>query len=118
MKISMKATAHQLAEIKTRIAQADAQSALSRAELGRLSQVHPSQVSRICSGEFKTISHNVMQICMVLGLELEPLTTSATKRDVSWSRLEASVRGIWDNTPEGAEKIARMLDAIGQLRSG
>src|SRR3546814_8133471 len=96
----------------------DAREGLSRAEIGRLSKVHPSQVGRICSGEFKTISNNVVQVCKVLGLNLETVTAPATKADASWSRLEASVRGIWDNTPEGAEKIARMLDTIGQLRAG
>ena len=55
---------------------------------------------------------------MVLGLEHEAVTTPATKLDASWSKLEASVRRIWDNTPEGAEKIVRMLDTISQLRSG
>lgn len=113
----MKATTQKLTDLKTQIARAEARSGLSYAEISRLSHVHSSQVSRICKGEFKTISHNVVQICITLGLELASIRTPATKVDASWSKLEASVRRIWDNTPEGANKIARMLDTIGQLRS-
>jgi hypothetical protein len=115
MQIRMKATAEQLSELKKRIALAERRSGRSRAEIGRLCQVHSSQVSRICDGEFRTISHNVVQVCRVLGLKLETVAASATQQDVSWSRLEASVRKLWDQTPEGAEKMAKLLDAIRQL---
>ena len=68
MLICMKPTDKQLEDIKTRIAMARRESALSDAEIGRMSDVHPSQVSRICGGSFRTISNNVMQICTILGV--------------------------------------------------
>lgn len=113
----MKATTEQLADLKRRITEADAKSGLTRAEIGGISRVDPSQVSRICRGDFKTISHNVVQVCTALGLEIERVRTLATREAASWSRIEASARSIWDKTPEGAEKIARVLEVIGQLKS-
>src|SRR3546814_3415524 len=117
MQICMKATAEQLASLKVRIAEADAREGLSRAEIGRLSKVHPSQVGRICSGEFKTISNNVVQVCKVLGLNLETVTAPATKADASWSRLEASVRGIWDNTDrKRTRRVGKEGVSTGKIR--
>ena len=118
IKMCMKATADQLAKLKERITEAVLKRRLSQHEISQLGQVHPSQVSRICRGEFKTLSNNVMQICNILELELETIAMPATELDVSWSRLEASLRKIWDNTPAGADKVVRMLDAIRKLRSG
>lgn len=112
----MKATAEQLAELKRRIAKAESEKSLTRAEIGQISRVHASQVSRVCRGDFKTISQNVVQICRALGLEVETVEVPATKQDASWSKIEASARSIWDNSPESADKIARILEAIGQLK--
>jgi len=47
----------------------------------------------------------------------ETVTIQATRSDASWAKLEASVRRIWDQTPEGAEKTVIVLDTIRQLRS-
>ena len=111
----MKATAEQLSDLKRRIAEADARSQLSRSEISKICAVHPSQVSRICRGHFRTISYNVVQVCTAIGLEVQTVKTSATKNDASWSKIEASARDIWDNSSEGADKIARILQTIGQL---
>ena len=117
MQICMKATPKQLADLKGQIAKAVAVSELTRSEISEKSQVHASQVSRICRGQFKTISHHVVQVCRELGIKLETPSTAATKEDASWSRLQASVRSIWDKTPEGAAKLVRVLDTIGQLKN-
>lgn len=117
MQICMKATAEQLDNLKQRIAQANSERSLSRAEIAEISHVHASQVSRICRGEFKTISHNVVQVCTALGLEVEAVKVPATKADASWSKIKNSARSVWDNSPEGAEKIVRILETIGELRS-
>src|SRR3546814_18433040 len=107
MQICMKATAEQLASLKVRIAEADAREGLSRAEIGRLSKVHPSKVGRICSGEFKTISNNVVKVCKVLGLNLENVTATATKAAANWSRLAARGRGLME-AREGVGKGRRV----------
>ena len=110
----MKPTDKQLEEIKTRIATARERSELSDAEIARISNVHPSQVSRICGGSFKTFSNNVMQICSILGVAVTRLEPGA---DLAWLQAQSSMRRLWDETPEGAEAIVRLLEAIAELQT-
>ncbi len=112
----MKATDKELTDLKVAIAAALEERGYSRAKLGILADVHPSQVSRICRGEFRTISHNVVRVCKELGLPVESLARQPDAADPSWVRIEASVRRIWDETPGGADRIARVLDTIAQLK--
>ena len=114
----MKATADTLGGLKDRIGLAASRSSLTRTEIGATSGVHPSQVSRICRGQFKTISFNVVQVCKALGIEIERISIPACVEDASWSKIEASVRRVWDRSPEGAERISRILTTIGELKSG
>lgn len=113
----MKATAIQLDSLRTRIATARAADASTDALIGEISGVHPSQVGRICRGEFKTISHNVVQVCKALGLKMESAALREAGDDLGWLKLESSLRNLWDETPEGADRIARVLQTIGALRS-
>ncbi|CUS46525.1 hypothetical protein MGWOODY_Smn515 [hydrothermal vent metagenome] len=34
-----------------------------------------------------------------------------------WARAVSSMRRIWDDTPEGAQVISRVLDAIADLKA-
>ena len=77
--------------------------------------MHASQVSRICSGDFKTFSNNVVQICNVLNV-MVPRLEEEDAMDTEWTKVHASLRRIWDETPEGAASIRRLLDAIADLR--
>ena len=78
--------------------------------------MHPSQVGRICGGQFRTFSHNVVQICKALDVHI-PRLESSGKSDPAWVRAQSSMRRIWDETPEGAKAIARMLDAVAELKA-
>src|SRR3546814_3860181 len=71
MQICMKATEKELEALRGQIAKARADSSLSDAEIAQISRVHPSQVSRICRGSFRTISNNVVQICNVLEVPMQ-----------------------------------------------
>ncbi|MBB4841328.1 hypothetical protein HNP52_004430 [Sphingomonas kyeonggiensis] len=113
----MKATSEEISVLRQQIAVARANSPLSDTEIGDLTGVHPSQVGRICRGEFKTIGGGVVQICKALGMHMENAPLDASEENVAWRRLEASLRSLWDKTPEGADKIVRVLDTIGSLRS-
>ena len=115
MQICMKATAIEINALRRQIAGARAVIALTDTEIGELADVHPSQVGRICRGEFKTISHNVVQTCKALGLEMDSAALDVSDQSVAWKKLESSLRSLWDNTPDGADKIARVLDTIGAL---
>ena len=93
-----------------------AASGRSNAEIGRLASVHPSQVGRICTGDFKTVSNNVVQVCRVLGVKVPKVAESA-RMDPEWARANASLRRIWDHTPQSAATIRRVLDAIADLQA-
>ena len=116
MQINMKATEQELSNLRKHIAAARRASGLRNADLGRIANVDASQVSRISQGDFKTISNNVVQICKALGLEIESLRQPADRGDAAWSKLEASVRRLWDDTPQGADRIATLLDKIAELQ--
>lgn len=111
----MKPTSKQLSVLQRRIASRYSASGRSKAEIGRLASVHPSQVGRICTGDFKTVSANVVQVCRVLGVKVPKIVESA-KIDPEWAKANASLRRIWDHTPQGAATIRRVLDAIADLR--
>ena len=115
MLIRMKPTSKQLSELQKRISKKYAKSKLSKADIGRLANVHPSQVGRICKGDFKTISNNVVKICMALKVRV-PKIDGEIEMDIEWAKANASLRRIWDHTPEGAAIIRRVLDAIADLR--
>lgn len=110
----MKPTSKQLSVLQRRIASKYSASGRSNAEIGRLASVHPSQVGRICAGDFKTVSANVVQVCRVLGVKVPKMVESA-KIDPEWAKTNASLRRIWDHTPQGAATIRRVLDAIADL---
>jgi len=116
MLICMKPNDKQISNLRQRISRAHSKSGLSQADLGRIANVHASQVSRICAGEFKTLSANVVQICMILKVKV-PRLDEEEKMDKEWAKAHASLRRIWDQTPEGAATIRRLLDAIADLRT-
>lgn len=113
----MKATAAELASLRRKLAAARRRDLRTDTEIGGLAKVHPSQVGRICRGEFKTVSYNVVQVCKELGLKLETVATQAGKRDAAWAKLTVRVEQLWDKTPEDAERIARLLDTVAALRA-
>ena len=96
---------------------AAAASSLSYAEIARTSRVHTSQVSRICRGQFKTLSHNVLQICKVIGLETEVVKSAEVTKNQHARKLTQSILGVWDQTPADAKRIERFLRDLAQLRS-
>jgi hypothetical protein len=112
----MKATIKQLDDLKVKIVDARASKGLTYAELGRISLVHPSQVGRICEGRFKTFSHNVVQVCKALEIKIPRLEPNRSAMTPEWAEAMSSMRKIWDDTPEGAQVITRMLDAIADLK--
>jgi primosomal replication protein N len=116
MQICMKATENQISVLRARIVAERADCTLTDTQIGAIVGVHASQVGRITRGEFRRISESVVQICKVLGLEMDSTAFEPNAETAAWAKLQASLRGLWDKTPEGAEKIARVLDTIGALR--
>ncbi|WP_223476581.1 helix-turn-helix domain-containing protein [Oricola indica] len=112
----MKPTGKQISDLQKRISRARTKRNLSYADLAKMANVHASQVSRICAGDFKTISNNVVQICKILKVKV-PRLEEENDMDTEWAKAHASLRRIWDETPEGAATIRRVLDAIADLRT-
>ena len=121
MLICMKPNESERDNLARRIRSAWEKSALSISELASLAKVDPGQTSRILEGKFRTVSGNVMQICNVLTVDPrgavadKPAPEHARTR-AAWAKLEASVRRAWDETPQGAELLVRIIDAIAQVR--
>jgi transcriptional regulator with XRE-family HTH domain len=116
MQICMKSTPSELKALKRRIAELAAKEGLSYAEISRICGVHSSQVSRICRGEFRRISQNVLQVCSALGLSVS-LATPDTQSDRGWRQVEASARRLWEVSDRDSDRVSRVLEAIGTLHS-
>lgn len=110
----MKATIKELQDLKARISRAHAGAALSYADIAKICGVHASQVSRICRGDFKTISYNVVQICKALGLNIE-MVTPERKVEPGWLKVEASARRLWEKSQCNSDQVSKLLEAIGQI---
>lgn len=83
--------------------------------LSRLSGVHASQISRICRAEFRTVSSSVVQICKVLSLQIERPDRDGWPDQDDWTKIEDAVRRAWDQTPDGAKKLVRVMEAIAAM---
>ena len=56
--------------LKSKISDRASEIGLTYSELASKTGIHPSQVSRICHGEFKTRSANVLKVCTELGIKV------------------------------------------------
>lgn len=96
---------------------------VTQADVARASGVDPSQVSRILAGQFVTFGSAVVRICNALGVtpDAKPARGAQTAkqpmiaRQAAWSKVEIAVKGLWDETPEGADRLVRVLDAIAAI---
>jgi transcriptional regulator with XRE-family HTH domain len=114
MQICMKLSRTEIDEVRRRLRSAVKKQRLTATEIGRLAGVHPSQVGRICRGEFRTMSYNVMQVCRVLGLE-PAAARPATERDAAWAALEKDLGKLWEESPDRARRMAKLMEAMAKL---
>lgn len=103
------------AKLKVEIKKAFQSSGLTYAGLGAVANVHPSQVSRICRGEFRTLSHNVVQVCAGLGLQTNT-DPAALKSTVLEKQLEQRLHKIWKQKPILGRRLLRLLGSIETLK--
>ena len=77
--------------------------------------MNQGQASRIVNGKFKTISSNVMQIC--IALELDPMKfASGCRAGDGRARVANSALSIWNGTREDAELLGLLFERIAELR--
>ena len=113
MLICMKLSRAEIDDLRQRLRFALKKQRLTAAQIGRLAGVHPSQVGRICRGEFRTMSHNVVQICRVLGLD--PAVAKPTARDAAWAQVERNLQELWEESPDRAKRMAKLMEAMTKL---
>ena len=77
MLICMKPTSKHLNVVQRDLARNRSLSRLSNAEISHIPDVHPSQIGRICGGQFKTLSFIAVQNCKVLGVVLPRVVVSS-----------------------------------------
>lgn len=61
-----------------------------------------------------------MRICMFLDVALDAgqdLRTrpSGVESEAGWSQLNRAVRSAWDQTPEGATRLAKVIAAVAEI---
>lgn len=122
MQIYMKPTHIERTDLLRRMQAARERLGLSYAALGERADVDPSQVSRICRGQFTTFSDSVVRICTVLGVQLRSTEAAPpaavptkTRKAAAWAKLERSVRRAWDQTPAGADRLAKVIAAVAEI---
>lgn len=119
----MKPSQEERDELRLQVVAARAASSLTNAEIARATGVDPGQTSKICRGQFDTLSDSVLKILKALGVrrgEQSGLQSSAraqgeARRSAAWRRLENSMRRAWDETPDGADRLARVIDAVAEV---
>jgi len=110
----MKLSRVEIEDVRRRLRSALKKQRLTVSEIGRLAGVHPSQVGRICRGEFRTMSHNVVEVCRVLGLD-PAAAQPATESDAAWALLERNLRKLWEDSPDRAKQMAKLMEAMTKL---
>lgn len=110
MQISMKLKPKDIESLANRIEAKRLALGYSYSAIARISAVNQGQVSRICRGQFKTASGNVMQICMTLGVDVK------LDEPADLSRIREAVLNLWDGTSVDAERITRLLSVVNEVR--
>jgi hypothetical protein len=82
----------------------------STVELAAASGIHQSQVSRLLRGQFRRLSPNVRKL-----LGYRPEGRKSTAPGARQAVIRAALR-TWDETPEGAKALVRLLRSVDGLR--
>jgi transcriptional regulator with XRE-family HTH domain len=101
-----------VAEIRARMAAR----VLSASHLADQCGVDQSQISRVLAGGFKGLSHNMMQICIYLGIDPLRFVVPSREDEMVRRRIIESALAVWDGTPEGADLLVSILAGIAAIR--
>lgn len=95
---------------------ARAQQGYTYAALGQKARVNVGQSFRICRGDFKRLSENVLKICEALEVDPNRATVPFidSPADPAANMLKAEILASWDHTPDGARRLVKILRALRQ----
>jgi transcriptional regulator with XRE-family HTH domain len=83
--------------------------------LAKEAAIDQSQVSRIFAGNFKTLSQNIMQLCMAMDIELAAYHPK-TRTEDDRNKIATTAISIWNGTHRDAEVVVSLLRDIAKLR--
>jgi predicted XRE-type DNA-binding protein len=116
MQISMKLASESKRVLVTEIRSRMEARRLNTSTMAQACRVDQSQISRVLAGDFKSISQNIMQICIHLGIDPVRLLRSAPEDDAARQRITESALAVWDGTPEGADLLVSVLGGMAALQ--
>jgi hypothetical protein len=82
----------------------------STVDIAARTGIHQSQVSRLLRGQFRRVSPNVRKL---LGYDKAP--APPRPEQAKQTIIRAALR-TWDETPEGAQALVRLLRSVEELR--
>jgi DNA-binding Xre family transcriptional regulator len=115
MQICMKMTSQRQKQFQRDVAAQLSAKGLNLTQLASKARIHQSQASRIVAGKFKTVSSNVMQICITLGLRVDDYVLPAPS-NVDKERIQEAALSAWDGSPEDARALSSLLRTLSGFR--
>ncbi len=83
----------------------------STVDIAARTGIHQSQVSRLLRGQFRRVSPNVRRL-----LGYKPEAVKKTRNAEAEQAVIRAALKIWDETPEGARALVRLLRSVEGLR--
>jgi transcriptional regulator with XRE-family HTH domain len=80
-------------------------------ELAAATGIHQSQVSRLLRGQFRRVSPNVRKL-----LDYRPGAAKAPAGEEAKQAVIRAALRTWDETPEGARALVKLLRSVEDLR--
>lgn len=85
-------------------------------QLARNCGVDQSQISRVLAAEFMGLSHNILQICINLGIDPLRFVVPMREDETAKKRIMESALAAWDGTPQDADLLVSVLSGIAAMR--
>ncbi|WP_458148635.1 helix-turn-helix domain-containing protein [Bradyrhizobium sp. UFLA05-109] len=88
---------------------------LNISDTAKITGIHQSQVSRILAGDFKTLSSNIIKICIFFEMDIGNFRELDRAED-DRRQIANSAIAIWNGTHHDASVVISLLREIAKLR--
>jgi hypothetical protein len=117
MQICMKLTSEEKRSLLVNIRDHMEQRSWNISDLARNVDIHQSQVSRILAGDFKTLSSNVIKICITFEIPIADYRIGNRSED-DRREIANSALAVWNGTHQDAGIVISLFKEIARLRRG